>query len=183
MFGLGKDVCIAQMIHNSVCSVSSLCTLHGFHFFWTREDEPRCGGRVVGLPWHSLYHAQTVSLCSFFFIPECLQCLIFDVCYLLSTRTELSDSQRVVTKTETASIYETSGSCCDVTATDFIRTFRVILSTSWSDLFNFLFFFKYNFTRCSLSNVRSQIVGLSTHVMYLLKVRKNCNLKKKWYLT
>lgn len=66
MFGLGKDVCIAQMIHNSVCSVSSLCTLHGFHFFWTREDEPRCGGRVVGLPWHSLYHAQTVSLCSFY---------------------------------------------------------------------------------------------------------------------
>lgn len=131
VFGLGKDVCIAQIIHNSVCSVSSLCALHGFHFFWTRRTNRDAAGG--SLAFHDTAFTTHKQFASAVFIPECLQCLTFDVCLLLSTRTKLSDSQRVVTKTETASIYEASGSCCDVTATDFIRTFRVILSTSWSD--------------------------------------------------
>lgn len=92
-----------------------------------RTNRDAAGG---SLAFHDTAFTTHKQLASAVFIPECLQCLIFDVCLLLSTRTELSYSQRVVTKTETASIYETSRSCCDVTATDFIRTFRVILSTS-----------------------------------------------------
>lgn len=163
VFGLGKDVCIAQMIHNSVCSVSSLCTLHGFHFFWTREDEPRCGGRVVGLPWHSLYHAQTVSLCSFYTrMPSVFNIwrVLFAV-YENRTAIEswLRQKRRPFTRRAAAVVMSHSDwfhSRIPCYIIDLVKRF-------------ILYFLKYNFTRCSLSNVRSEIVALSTHVMYLLK--------------
>lgn len=37
-------VCIAHIFHNSVCSVSSLCALRGFHFFWARRTNRDAAG-------------------------------------------------------------------------------------------------------------------------------------------
>lgn len=159
MFGLGKDMCIAQTIHNSVCSVSSLCTLHGFHFFWTREDEPRCGGRVVGLPWHSLYHAQTVSLCSFYTrMPS-----VFNIWRVLfavyENRTNGQPESR--DKTETASIYETSGSCCH---SDWFHSHIPCYIIDLVKRFFIYYFFFLNITlqdvRCQTSEARSWVYPL-----------------------